>query len=57
MVSASSPLIEPLRSRIQQRKQVALIDHVEEVCLILFLVLIDGCIVVDDNAVFCGRNR
>ena len=34
---------------IQQRKQVALIDHVEEVCLILFLVLIDGCIVVDDN--------
>ena len=34
---------------IQQRKQIAFIDHVQEVRLILFLVLIDGCIVVDDN--------
>ena len=34
---------------IQQCKQIALIDHVEEVRLILFLVLVDGRIVVGDN--------
>jgi len=34
---------------IQQRKQIALIDHVQEVRLILFLILVDGRIVVDDN--------
>ena len=34
---------------VQQRKQIAFIDHVQEVRLILFLILVDGRIVVDDN--------
>ena len=34
---------------IQQCKQITLIDHVEEVRLILFLILVDRCIVVNDN--------